>query len=292
MKCNSCQKENPPDSMFCSACGARLQDENAPDAGTGGTPEEATKLLVEKTVKEIQREAHLAKNEVYEQIQEKAINWAKTQVVIFSAAASISLAMMALFGITQCSDFRQIVKDGKDAAANSTKQANATLEESRKLATSIDQEMTKLATLRNEIGEIDIGSVRQEIAQLKKQFDQSIEEARELGNQAQADRREVEKLQNSLFDIFIHVDASQEQRRTVLPGIVKKLHENGFVVSTSNVAQLGVDTPEVIYYSPVAEDKAKSLVKILTSDFKGIAPRFIDKRERSPREILIKLRLE
>jgi seryl-tRNA synthetase len=312
MQCNQCQQENPEGNTFCGHCGARLSASN----------------IVAETVKEIQKEAHLVEVQTVEAIQEKAISWAKVQIFFLGAAVAILQASLIIWGIMGFNDARkeidkkmqEFVKNSEDSikkvnkySEDAIKSAQELKQRSDDLSTNIKQEHHNLEILHAEIKQTEDIVIRGEIKNLEndlkrsiaeareirtkfgKEFKESITEAKSAKTQAENNRRSIEKVQNSLFDIFIHFDGNMEHKNKIISEIIVNLNGEGFPISRKNIAQVGVNTTEILYYSETAKAKALFLAKLLQETYPDIYPdiptRSPTNDAQNPKEILIKLRM-
>jgi hypothetical protein len=315
MQCNQCQQENPEGNTFCGHCGARLSANNAVSDNPESKLGIDTKGIVEETVKEIQKEAHFVQVQTVEAIQEKAINWAKVQIFILGGAIAILQASLIIWGVTALSDVHkeidkkkeEFVKSRDDAIEKvdrSSKEAITSAEVAKQssdnLNTKINQERDRLVIIQEEIKKTEENIIKGEINNLKNELKKAIAEARgniaeskNIKTQAEKNRQAIEKIQNSFFEIFVHFEGNIEQKSKIIPDIIAKLNSEGFLVSGRNIAQVGVNITEILYYDQNAEAKVLFLKQLLKEwyEYTDIQTRLIPKDERNPKEILIKLRM-
>src|SRR5439155_11879225 len=160
-----------------------------------------------------------------------------------------------------------------------------------KLTADVNKDRDSLATLHDDTKKMR-DSVTVDIANMKKEFQANITEAKSAKTQAENNQRAIEKIQNSFFDIFVHFEGNIEQNNKIISDIIAKLNSEGFLISgKKNIIQVGVDVTEILYYNESAEAKVRLLKQLLKEKYPDIQPRLIRKDDRNPKEILIKLKL-
>ena len=154
----------------------------------------------------------------------------------------------------------------------------------------MQQEFEQLKQLSQEINAID-NKIHNEIMKLRSELLESIREARILQDQAKSDRFEIQKIRNSFYEIYFQINddpAFDDANQTALFAM---LAQNGFLIKDRNVvSHVSVNRSEVIYYNAEAKDKAQLLVDLLRKTFPAISLRYMDRKERDARDILVKLR--
>lgn len=302
MKRNRCHDESQEENNSYSNSGAKLHFDNAPTQTNETELINSCESIIEETVKAIQKEARIVESEANERIQEKSIRWAKTQLFFLSLGASSFIVFLGFFGYKEYSDFQQTVyratqqinsdtKQMKETIDNAKSYFEATQQKSEKLSKEVDDELSKLKKLQLDIKNIDPEDIRVALKKLDEEFRSSIGETRSLIKQAKADREETQKLQHSFFAISIHVDGNEDRYIRKIPVLLEKLNKKGFFISKANIAQIGVNFTEIIYYNLTAKPQSQLIARTLGREFPGIKDRLIERTERNPREILIKLKM-
>jgi len=299
--CPKCQQDNPESNTFCGKCGALLLGERRrnimPVADAAGEIHQ----LAETTLQSVKKEAHFIEISTLDEIHDKAIKWAKVQLFFLGSAVSILLMALFIWGYKQFSDFERLILDSQNeiTALSGQLNENATQvsqdstrvsEQADTFGQTIQQEFQRLKQLSQRINEID-NTIHTEIQKLRSELLASLHEARNLQEQAKSDRYEIEKIQNSFYEIFFQIDGDHPLDDTRQTALFALLTQNGFLVKDRNiVSRVSVDRPEVIYYNAEAGEKARLLTNLLRKNFPGMTLRHLDHKDRDAREILIKLR--
>ena len=296
MRCSKCHKFNPEKSNFCSHCGSKLHANQASSNISKHKHRESESQITKEILDMIEDKARSIETNTIEKIQKRTLDWAKVQIFIVGIAIAIIQISLLIWGFTKFSEFNDLIKKSeKDIQVSKNKVTQA----ANAFDNDIQNELSKLDAIRKDIDKINIQDFRKEIDRMKDEFQGTITEARRLRNEAQtdrelakADRKEIQRLQNSFFDIFIQIDGDEDQLNNKLPELITKLNEAGFVFNNSNIANVSVDKTEVIYYNNTAEEKAKFLANLLCNEYLDIKCRANLRRERNPREILIKIKIQ
>src|SRR5207253_2083332 len=151
---------------------------------------------------------------------------------------------------------KEFVKSRDDAIEKvnrTSKEAVKSAEESKKssdnLTADVNKDRDSLATLHDDTKKMR-DSVTVDIANMKKEFQANITEAKSAKTQAENNQRAIEKIQNSFFDIFVHFEGNIEQNNRIISDIIAKLNSEGFLISgKKNIIQVGVDVTEILYYN-------------------------------------------
>jgi len=301
MICSQCQQDNPESNAFCGKCGALLQGERRhntmPVADTAGEIHQ----LAETALQSVRKEAHFIEISTLDEIHDKAIKWAKVQLFFLGSAVSILLVALFIWGYKQFSDFERLILDSQNEitalsgqlsenAAQVSLDSARVSEQAETFGQTTQQEFERLRQLSQKINEID-NTIHTEIQKLRSELLVSIHEARNLQEQAKSDRHEIQKIQNSFYEIFFQIDGGHpldEARQTALFAL---LTQNGFLIKDRNVvSHVSVDRSEVIYYNAETGEKAQLLTNLLRKSFPGMTLRHLGSKDRDAREILVKLR--
>ncbi|MFX0211933.1 MAG: hypothetical protein ACFFDT_38515 [Candidatus Hodarchaeota archaeon] len=257
---------------------------------------ESDSSLSNNIIERIEEKAHSIETDTIEKIQKRTLDWAKVQIFIVGTAIAILQISILIWGFSKFSEFKDLIKEKEKDIQDSTEKVNQAAD---KFQSDIKNEFSKLDKFRKDIDEINIQNFREEISRMEGEFQEAIIEARRLRDEAQNDRKlaktdreAIQKLQNSFFDIFIQVDGDEDQLNKKIPELITKLNEAGFVINSSNVAKGYVDKTEVIYYNTAAEEKAKFIADLLCDEYQDIKCRAYLRRERNPREMVIKLKIQ
>lgn len=303
MICPQCQQSNPETNTFCGKCGALLLGERRrnviPITDTAGEMHQ----LAETTLQSVKKEAHYIEISTLDEIHEKAIKWAKVQLFFLGSAVSILLMALFIWGYKQFSDFERLILDSQNeiTALSGQLSENATQvsqdstrvsEQADTFGQTIQQEFERLKQLSQQINEID-NTIHTEIKKLRSELLTSLQEARNLQEQAKSDRYAIEKIQNSFYEIFFQIDGDHPLDDARQAALFALLTQNGFLVKDRNiVSHVSVDRLEVIYYNAEAGERAQLLTNLLRKIFPGMTLRHLDHKDRDAREILVKLRNE
>ncbi len=302
MICKNCQNENAETHKFCGQCGAPLGDlHNINLAPAEHTPQNYRQTL-DDAINEIKKEAHFVESKTLDEIHDRAIRWAKIQMFFLGTAISISLMALLIWGYKQFSDFEQLIENSQneiailknavsDKAEKVSQDSDAVSRKATEFNQTINKEFERLKNLHTQIDNIDITGIHTIIQSQQNELKQSINEAKRLQEQAKADRSEIQKVQNSFYEVFLQIDDSLSDESHNQTNLFRTLNQNGFLIKERNIiAHISVNKPEVIYYNVTAQAKAQLLVQLLQKDFPSIQLRNLDRKERDPREILVKLR--
>lgn len=302
MECPDCHAEISATQRYCSQCGAALPA----TAGQLANPGAAAKLadeLARQATDQFKREARLVAAETQETIQVKIMAWAKRQLWLLG----VGMALLAFFGIRQAGDFKAgmqslqnkvaaVAQEAETSVADvkaKTEQFERDFERFRQQAEDVNkalrQEKENLEALRDALRRLNPESAQEELAQMKQSLEAGLAQARQLIVQASAARNDARRLQNSLFKLTIHLDPAATAWSRDRDWIVRTLAESGFTLGGVDVANVSVNTTEIIYYHPEARFQARFIADQLSPRFGTIAQRELFRPERNPRELLIKL---
>lgn len=299
--CLQCQHENPEGNSFCGKCGALLRGERRQNSVIKTNAKDDFSQLAESTLQAVKKEAQFIAISTLDEIHDKAIKWAKVQLFFLGSAVSILLMALFVWGYKQFSDFEQLILDSQNEitvlSTQLTENAAQVNQDSQRLSAQagmlekdIQQKLEHINALGQEINKIDT-NIQNEIMNLRSDLLKSIHEARSLQEQAKSDRFEIQKIQNSFYDVFFQIDDDPEFDDASQAVLFALLAQNGFLIKDRNVvSHVSVNRSEVIYYNAEAKDKAQLLVDLLRKTFPAISLRYMDRKERDAREILVKLR--
>jgi hypothetical protein len=99
--CPQCKAENPQNKNFCSDCGSLLTPRLAPFVRT----------QVEEYVRQNLKERNVVEIETSEAVAGRVLKWAK---LYYAVPVAILLAILALFGVSDYSDFHKTVRRATD----------------------------------------------------------------------------------------------------------------------------------------------------------------------------------
>lgn len=296
MRCSKCHKFNPEKSNFCSHCGSKLHANQASSNISNHKHRESESQISKEILDMVEEKARSIETNTIERIQKRTLDWAKVQIFIVGIAIAIIQISLLIWGFTKFSEFQDLIKKSEKDIQGSRDKVK---QDANDFDNEIQEEFSKLDAIRKDIDKINIQDFRKEIGKMNAEIQETVTEARRLRNEAQtdrelakADRKEIQRLQNSFFDIFIQVDGDEDKLNKILPELITKLNEAGFVINNSNIAHVGVDKTEVIYYNTTAEEKAKFLADLLCNENLDIKCRPNLRRERNPREISIKIKIQ
>jgi len=299
--CSQCRYENPANHAFCGKCGALLHGERRQNSVIKTDTTDDFQQLAASTIQAVKKEAQFIEVSTLDEIHDKAIKWAKVQLFFLGSAVSILLMAMFVWGYKQFSDFEQLIVDSQkeiavlnaqltENAAQVSQDSQSVREQAGTVEQAIQQEFEHLKQLGQEISVID-KKIHDEINTLRSELLESISKAKSLQEQAKSDRLEIQKIQNSFYDVFFQIDDDHSLDETAQAALFARLVQNGFVIKDRNiVSHVRVNRAEVIYYSHETKEKAQLLVDLLRKTFPTIALRYLDRKERDAREILVKLR--
>lgn len=251
------------------------------------------------------------------EIQEKTRQW----VTASAAFLVLALGLLAFFGYKETADFRRKLTELETEAQQSLNQAR---EETDKQVAALQERLAALSSeadrrAQNASRKIDAAEARLAEAQadFSARLDQLdaastrleetqalLREARELAatyRDAQADvqrqLRQISKLQNSFFNVFVMYQAPESQVESVVDPFLAEVREAGFVVDAENIMGLSVDRTEIIYYDQSRPPQVETLLTLLRESGVGqsLAERgepvqAVFKGRRNPRDLLIKIR--
>ena len=299
--CSKCQQDNPDNNMFCGKCGTLLRGERRHNSNLDASTKDELHQLAENTIQEVKKEVHFIESNALEEIHDKAIKWAKVQLFFLGTAVTILLMALFVWGYKQFNDFEQLILDSQqeittlnlkltEDAANVSQDSVRVGKQAKDFEQAINQEFNRLNQLRQEINTIDLNQIRKEIQTIQAELLKSIGEAKNLQQQAKSDRFEIQKIQNSFYEIFFQIDDNNPLDDASQKTLFTLLNKNGFLIKDRNiVTHISVNRSEVIYYNLAAKEKAELLVTLLQKDFPTIILRHLDRKERDAREILVKL---
>ena len=272
--CPVCSAPTEPIHRYCPGCGAPLEDE----ATTRRNTEALLVQKVESAVKELSKSAKQVELETLERIETKAVSWVKLQFAFFAGI----LGVLVFLGYKTFEDLNQSVDDTQEYIADlqqnvesRAQELNQRFEGSESLIETFNKRTERFDKLQNEFGE--------DLDQLKAK----IREVRELSQAVKDGRREIARIQNSIYRVSVHLDADSTAE-TDIDALLRDLQERGYAVSDKDVSLIGVDRTEVIYYSDSAPPQVHELLEVLSKRYPAIESRSIRSR-RDHRDILIKL---
>lgn len=273
-------------------------DETA-NAEPGSQNPDPVDAAVARAVQQIDDEARRAAVDTRLEIQEKTRRW----ITASGTLLGLVVGLLTLFGYKQAYDFQSKLQALEDEA----QQQLATVK--KQISTQADDLSGRITALGKKLSRAN-ADFQAQLAKLKeteRRLDDSrslLQEAKRLnsefsGAQAQVAQqlKQIAKLQNSFFDVFIICDAPPSRRAEVVEPLRQSLEASGFVLKPENVYTSTVDRTEVLYYDKDRPDQVDLLLRLLKDTPLGkklnergheIKARFIS--ERNPRELLIKLR--
>jgi len=300
--CSQCQHENLGSNAFCGKCGALLRGERRQNSAVApSNAKDDFQQLAASTILAVKKEAQFIEISTLDEIHDKAIKWAKVQLFFLGSAVSILLMALFVWGYKQFSDFEQLILDSQkeiavlntqltENAAQVGQDSQRVSEQAGMLEQDMQQEFEHLKQLGQEINAID-KKIHNEISNLRSELLESIHEAKSLQEQAKSDRFEIQKIQNSFYDVFFQIDDEHPLDEASQAVLFAQLTQNGFLIKDRNiVSHVRVNRSEVIYYNHEAKEKAQLLVDLLQKTIPAVTLRYLDRKERDARDILVKLR--
>ena len=262
-------------------------------------PRDPLEAAVARAVRQIDDEAQRIAVETRLEIQEKTRRW----ITASGTLLALVVGMLTLFGFKEVYNFQAKLQEFEKEA----KQQLATIHE--QIATQADDLRGRITALGQQLDAAneDFQGQLAKLEKAERRLDQSrslLQEADRLnsdfaGAQEQVARqlKQIAKLQNSFFDVFVICDVPPSRRPELVEPLRQRLEASGFVLKPKNIYTSTVDRTEVLYYDESRPDQVELLVRIvkgtplgkkLTEQGRAIKARFIS--ERNPRELLIKLR--
>jgi hypothetical protein len=289
--------------------GATDQDESKPtEAFSNISEHQFEQFRTQLTV-----EAQKIKYEQLESLQDKATGWVKRQFMLATVVIGAVGAFLAFVGIQNFNVSEELkqkaseVNDEIDNRANEvlsqTNAVEAILQKlqqdadkkvddfNQKIALGekiFDEKLEKLETLDvNKIQEYE-KQLKQTVAQvtlLKTDLKTSLDTAEQ-----QLER--IKKLENGRFRILLHYrDSTRENYLRNIEKLENILFPEGFNIDHNDIANVGSDREEIIYYSSAKNivDKVQEIEQLVSNGFRSIPVRYESAGKYDPFQILIKL---
>ncbi|MBA1145721.1 hypothetical protein H0Z60_01490 [Ectothiorhodospiraceae bacterium WFHF3C12] len=273
----------------------------------------------DEALEAIRQEGERVAIETRVEIQEKTRQW----VTASAAFLVLAFSLLAFFGYKETADFRRKLTDLETEAQQSLEEARA-------------QAQSEVEALRERIealgAEVDdraraatrqITEARDALAAAQDDFDERLDQLdaagarltetqdllrkartleatyREAQQDVQRQLRQIAKLQNSFFDVFVMYQAPASAVEEVVDPLLAAVRDAGFVVEPENIMRLSVDRTEIIYYDPGRPPQVDTLLELLrdspagrTLSARGEPVAAVSKGRRNPRDLLIKIRAQ
>lgn len=283
MKCPNCRTPYEKENKYCSNCGFDLQKEGK---------EQDDKVL-------LQSQSELIVNDISYKIQEKFFNRLKTILTFAAVFIGILVAVLSLFGYEKYSDINRKINDVQADLEFKYKDYDSIVElKKNEIEENTDLLTNQILQLRNKQSAFDSLSLMQKlahdnIAELRtniKDADLTLESVKRLKEDYTKELKKIEEYQNSRYELFIHIT---DEKDLEFLKFKESLIEEGFILEEGNIANVGVDRTEIIYYNSSTKEKAYFIHSKLVSTFgiSDVAITEILRKERSPFEILIKINM-